>query len=268
MKKNGWVRTGFHVLWLVMALATRAFADWEDCPGVGKIFKNAGVEGTFVLYDVTAQKLIGHNQARAEKRYVPASTFKIPNSLIGLSVGAVKSVDDVLPYKSNTPPFSKDWEKDMGLRSAIVLSNVPIYQELARRIGLARMQENIAKLDYGNQAIGNVVDTFWLNGPLEISAVEQTRFLAGLANGILPFPRSCQKSVREIVFLDQGEKGKLYGKTGWQNAPGPGVGWWVGWVEKEDRVYAFALNMDIQTPADAVKRVAIGKEILKYLNIL
>jgi beta-lactamase class D len=93
-------------------------------------------------------------------------------------------------------------------------------------------------------------------------------FLSGLPKAPCRFLCDARKNGREIVFLDQGENRKLYGKTGWQNAPNPGVGWWVGWVEKEDRVYAFALNMDIQTPAEAVKRVALGKKNSKYLNIL
>jgi len=243
-------------------------AGWEENPQVGELFKSAGVNGTFVLYDVTAQTYIGHDEARAEKRFVPASTFKIPNTLIGLSVGAVASVDEVLPYRGPAQPFVKAWAKDMGLREAIALSNVPIYQELARRIGLERMRENVARLDYGNKEIGTTVDSFWLTGPLKISAVEQTQFLARLAQDALPFPQDFQKSVREIVLLDQGTNWQLYGKTGWENAPGPGVGWWVGWVQKDGRVYAFALNMDMRTETDASKRVELGKASLKALGIL
>jgi beta-lactamase class D len=243
-------------------------ADWEENPKVGELFTNAKVNGAFVLYDVTAQTYIGHDEARAERRFVPASTFKIPNTLIGLSVGAVASVDEVLPYKGPPQPFIKEWAKDMGLREAIALSNVPIYQELARRIGLERMQENVARMGYGNMEIGATVDTFWLTGPLKISAIEQTQFLAKLAQDALPFPQDFQKSVREIVLLEQGATWQLYGKTGWENAPSPGVGWWVGWVQKEGRVYAFALNMDMQQASDASKRVELGKASLKALGIL
>ena len=245
-------------------------ASWEENPKVGELFTSAGVKGTFVLYDVTAQTYRGHDQARAERRFVPASTFKIPNTLIGLSVGAVASVDEVLPYKGPPQPLiqAQAWAKDMGLREAIALSNVPIYQELARRIGLERMRENVARMDYGNKEIGTTVDNFWLIGPLKISAVEQTQFLAKLTQDALPFPPTFQQSVREIVLLEQGANWKLYGKTGWENAPGQGVGWWVGWVQKDDHVYAFALNMDMQTAADASKRVELGKASLQALGIL
>lgn len=241
--------------------------NWKESSEVGEIFKNAEATGTFVLYDIAAGGLIGHNRERSIVRYVPASTFKIPNSLIGLSVGAVRNVEEALPY-GGKPLFLKAWEKDMGLREAIAMSNVPIYQELARRIGLERMNEYVPKLDYGNKEIGTTVDEFWLKGPLTISAVEQTRFLAKLASGKLPIPENIQAAVRGIVLMEQGESWKLYGKTGWENAPGPGIGWWVGWVEKNDRLFAFALNMDIQLASDAGKRIEIGKASLKALGAL
>jgi len=241
--------------------------DWRDSAEVGTLFEQASVTGTFVLYDVAAGQLIGHDEARAETRFVPASTFKIANALIGLSSGAVNSVDEVLPYGGSPQPF-KTWEKDMGLREAIKLSNIAIFQELARRIGLERMRDNVSRMDYGNQAIGAAVDHFWLAGPLEITAVEQSQFLAKLAQGQLPFPRAVQASIREIVLLEEGEGWKLYGKTGWENAPNAGVGWWVGWVEKQGRVYTFALNMDMRNAADAGKRVELGKSALKALAVL
>jgi beta-lactamase class D len=258
------------VLCILVALNSGAAdaATWEESAAVGRVFKAAGVKGTFVLYDVSARKFFGYNKCRADTRFVPASTFKVPNSLIGLSVGAVKSVDEVLPYKGSPNPFVKAWAKDMGLREAIAISNVPIYQELARRIGLERMRDGIVRMGYGNEEIGTTVDTFWLHGPLKISAVEQTRFLAGLAQGVLPFPTDFQKSVREITLLEKGNGWELHGKTGWENAPGKGVGWWVGWVQKDGRLYPFALNIDIEKETDAGKRVELGKKSLKALAIL
>lgn len=243
-------------------------SDWKASIEVAEIFKTSGLNGTFVLYDVAGGTYIGYNKDRGETRFIPASTFKIPNSLIGLSVGAVKSVDEILPYKRVSKPFTKAWEKDMGLREAIAVSNVPIYQELARRIGIERMQENVSKLNYGNKEIGTVVDTFWLRGPLKISAVEQTQFLAKLAQGTLPFPEAVQKSVRDITRIDSGPNWTLHAKTGWENGPNPGVGWWVGWVQKDNRVYAFALNVDIKHESDGAKRIEIGKASLKALGII
>ena len=241
---------------------------WREEPRLADLFRQAGRPGTFVLLDARRGELVGSNRARALTRYTPASTFKIPNSLIGLSVGAVANVDTLLPYRSEAPPFSPAWQRDMGLREAIVVSNVPIYQELARRIGLVRMREAVNRLDYGNRQIGSVVDTFWLRGPLAISAVEQTRFLDRLARQVLPFPLQAQRAVREITLVEQGPGWELHAKTGWQNGPNPGVGWWVGWVEKGGRTYPFALNLDIDQRSDGELRQRLGRSALELLGVL
>ena len=258
----------FFVSLVILFAFSAPAAAWEESLQIGGLFKSAEVKGTFVLYDAGARRYIGHNEARAHQRFVPASTFKIPNSLIGLSTGAVKNVDEAIPYTGPPMPFIPAWARDMCLREAIALSNVPLYQELARRIGLERMREKVTALDYGNREIGTAVDTFWLKGPLEISAVEQVRFLARLAQGTLSIPPAIQKSVREIVLLERGPGWELCGKTGWANAPDPGVGWWVGWVQKDVRIYAFALNLDMSQASDGPKREALGRACLQALGIL
>ncbi len=251
----------------LLLLTTTAFS-WEDHPKIAKLFKDANIQGTFLLYDVTEETFTGYNQPRAETRYIPASTFKIANSLIGLSTGVVKSVDEVLPYTGPDKPFIAAWKEDMGLRKAIAISNVPIYQELARRIGLERMEEGLETLQYGNRDTGEAVDRFWLDGPLRISAVEQVQLLARLVQNRLPLSKKTQESVREILLLETGPEWKLYGKTGWQNAPGQGVGWFVGWVEQKGRRYVFALNLDITAPADAAARTKLSKASLRLLGLM
>lgn len=247
---------------------TAAAEPWREEPAVTALFRQAGVEGTFVLLDERSGELRGHNQIRAEQRFSPASTFKIANALIGLSLGAVASVDALIPYTGDAIPFMREWLEPMGLRGAMTVSNVPLYQELARRIGLQRMREAIGKLDYGNQQIGTNVTTFWLRGPLAISAVEQTRFLSALAHQTLPFPAQAQRQVAEITRLDSGPGWSLHAKTGWQNAPGAGVGWWVGWVQHGNQITPFALNIAMAGAADAPQREQLGRSSLQVLGIL
>ena len=245
--------------------------DWQQKPQIKQLFDDAGVRGTFVLYDVTGNHFSGHNHSRATTRFIPASTFKVANSLIGLATGAANSVNEIIPYGGQPQPY-KHWEQDMGLADAIRISNVPVYQELARRIGLERMRDHITKLQYGNAATGAVVDTFWLKGPLAISAVEQTRFLARLAQGSLPLATDVQAQVRNIILLEQGKDWALYAKTGTAITPSPDIGWWVGWVVKnrqtQPRVYSFAVNIDLLQQGDAAKRIALGKASLKALGII
>ncbi len=236
----------------------------DDRPDLEPLF--GATPGCFVLYDVTADRLLLVNPERAKTRYIPASTFKIANSLIALETGAVRDIDQVVPYGGRPQAF-KAWEKDMPMREAFPASNVPVYQEIARRIGLPRMQAMLQRLDYGNREAGPVVDRFWLDGPLQISAVEQARFVTHLAQGRLPVSAASQAAVREIARIEARGGDVLYGKTGWVFGTQPQIGWWVGWVEREGRVYGFALNIDLQGEQDIGKRRQIGEAILRKLEL-
>lgn len=240
----------------------------EDKQEIENVLNKADVNATFVLYDMKNDEIIVYNQVRAQKRYTPASTFKIANSLIGLETKAVKSVDEPLPYLGPEHPFIAQWKEDMGLKKAIAISNVPIYQELARRIGLETMKQYLKSFHYGNADAGETVDRFWLDGPLEISAVEQVEFLKKLVEEKLPISKDIQKNVKQILLLESGEDYKLYGKTGWQNAPNNGVGWFVGWVENAHGSYIFAFNMDMAGANDAPKRISFTKDCLFAFGVL
>ncbi|TWP46536.1 class D beta-lactamase [Lentzea tibetensis] len=222
------------------------------------VFQREGTKGTFVLYDVQAQRYTYVDLCRGRERAIPASTFKIVNTLIALETGAVSSVDEVIPWDRTPQPFPS-WEHDMSMREAIKISNAGIYQQVARRVGLERMTGWVDRLGYGNERVGPVIDQFWLQGPLKISPEEQTRFLARLAQDRLPIGHTGE--LREIIQQEPG----LYAKTGWQFEQK--FGWWVGWFEQDGRLWTFALQMDLPTDAHAAKRVPIGRELLKTLGV-
>lgn len=255
------------LLALVVSLHSVSARTYREAPELERFFNDQGVKGTFALFDIATDTIVVSNEARAKQRFTPASTFKIANSLIGLDVGAVKDVEEILPYGGKPQPF-KTWERDMNLRDAIKASNVPIYQELARRIGLDRRRAGVKKLGYGDMEIGNVVDRFWLDGPLSISAVEQTEFLGRLVEGKLPVSPEAVRAVREITLLEKTGTYELHGKTGWLLDAKPQIGWWVGWIEREGKIYPFALNIDMTGDDDAAKRIPIGRDCLKALDKL
>lgn len=232
-----------------------------------QVFRKAGVTGTFALLDVARNRTVVVDRARANRRLIPASTFKIPHALIALETGAVADENEVIPYGGEPQPIP-EWEQDMNLRDAIKVSNVPVFQTLARRIGIKRERQWLHRLGYGNRQVGTKVDRFWLDGPLKISAVEQTRFLSKLARLRLPASKKHQRTVRELVKVEQTKKYALYAKTGWGWATEPGIGWWVGWVERGGRLYTFALNIDVVKDADADKRIPVARELLTRLGVL
>ena len=75
----------------------------------------------------------------------------------------------------------------MTLGQAMKASTVPVYQKLARRIGLDLIQKEVQRIGYGNQQIGIVVDNFWLVGPLQITPLQKVLFVEKLANTQLAF---------------------------------------------------------------------------------
>ncbi len=233
------------------------------------VFRDAGMRGTFALLDVTSGRVTVVDRARVERPDVPASSFKIAHSLIALETGVVRDENEVVPYGGWPQPV-KSWEKDMSIREAVPASNAAVFQQIARRIGPERMQTWLDRLDYGNREIGPAqnVDRFWLSGPLKISPLEQTRFLAKLAQYKLPVSEGTQQTVAEILELERTPDHTLYGKTGWRFDAEPQLGWWVGWVQRGERLFAFALNLDMKGEADAKQRVPIGRELLTRLGVL
>ncbi|BCU75541.1 penicillin-binding transpeptidase domain-containing protein [Luteolibacter sp. LG18] len=226
-------------------------------------FRKESLTGTFVFGDPATGPLKVWNPARAKKREIPASTFKIANTVIGLETGAVKTIDEVLPY-GGKPQWMKEWEHDMPLREAMPLSAVPIYQELARRVGLERMQASVTKLHYGNGRIGQVVDRFWLDGPLEISPVEQVDFLGRLLRGQLPVSDAAVAGVKEILPKTALGTATVRYKTGWSTNSKPQLGWLVGWLETADgKTTPFALNIDMPTQDLAAKRLPLALACLE-----
>ncbi|MNY61120.1 Beta-lactamase OXA-2 precursor [compost metagenome] len=84
----------------------------------------------------------------------------------------------------------------------------------------------------------------------------------------MPFPPAIQAQVRDICRLEQGANWTLYGKTGWATAHDSNIGWWVGWLEQDDKLYSFALNIPMTDLRDAGKRIELGKASLRALGLL
>jgi beta-lactamase class D len=199
-----------------------------------------GHAGAFVLYDVRNDAWTRYDSAACTARHSPASTFKIPNSLIGLETGVVPDEHFVIPWDGVTRPIAA-WNRDHDLASAITYSVVPYYQELARRVGRERMERFVRLFNYGNMDISGPLDLFWLGNSLEISADEQILFLRRLAAGNLPVSRRTLDIVRRILILEETPDHVLRGKTGFTNETAGGViGWFVGYVVKGGETYVFA----------------------------
>ncbi|MBW8903885.1 MAG: class D beta-lactamase, partial [Bradyrhizobium sp.] len=189
-----------HALALVAGaswLPSRAVADVapqrsEIRDGLGRHFTDAGTAGTFVGYRVEEYLVIASDRDRSGQPKLPASTFKIPNSLIALETGVVGDPDVDLFKWDGVKRGIESWNRDHTMRSAIAASAVPVYQEIARRIGAQRMQKYLDLFEYGNRDIGGGIDQFWLTGNLRIDPVQQIDFVDRLRRGVLPVSKRSQ----------------------------------------------------------------------------
>ena len=234
----------------------------------GKPFADRGVLGTFVLLDPARDAYLVHDAARARRGYLPASTFKIPNALIGLEVGSIADEHEVFEWDGK-PKLRPEWEADQTLATGMRESTVWMFQEVARRTGKARMKEWLAKLDYGNREIAGGIDLFWLQGNLRVSALQQVDFLHRLAEGRLPMTQRSQRLVREAMVVEKSREHTLYAKTGSTSMRTGAIHWWVGWVERRGKpVGYFAMNL---TTAEGTKfgdRFEISRAILREAGVL
>ncbi|MGL4561654.1 MAG: penicillin-binding transpeptidase domain-containing protein [Brevinema sp.] len=232
----------------------------EEEPWIESAFINYQQKenATFVLYDPQTDSTMVYNPKRSSVRFLPGSTFKLPNSVIALSEKIVTNVDQIFYEYNGEEVFLSEWSNNMGLKEAFKTSNVLAYQQIAKMIGLSKMNTYIKKFKYGNQNIGTIVNRFWLEGPLMISAVEQTEWLTKLLKNEFA-DTNIVTQIKEISYIETlTEDWKLYGKTGWAKD----IGWFVGWIEKDDIFLPFALNIDISEYNLLPIRQSITKEIL------
>ncbi len=228
-------------------------------------FKEASAVGTIVVADErTDGRTTGvYDEARAGKRYPPASTFKIPHALFALDAGVVRDEFQVFKW-DGTVRNIETWNRDQDLRSSMRYSVVWVYQHFAREIGTEKEGLYLRKIDYGN-ADPSGADPFWVEGNLSISAQEQITFLRHLYRNELPFRVEHQRLVKDIMIVEAGRDWILRAKTGWSGT----VGWWVGWVEWPTGPVFFALNIDTPKRLDDLpKRETVVRAILTSIKAL
>lgn len=237
---------------------------------LAKRFFDLGTDGTFVGYKVDEYLIVASDKIRSGEDKLPASTFKVPNSLIALETGVVADPDkDVFKWDGVTRSIEA-WNKDHTLRSAIAASAVPVYQEIARRIGAERMQKYVDLLDYGNRNIGGGIDKFWLTGDMRIDPVQQVDFLDRLRRGVLPVSKRSQEVVRDILPAVKVGEATIRYKTGLLGAERgqPSLGWLVGWAEKGAQQTVFAMNMDCKTPEHIAARMTAAQQCLTDIGAI
>jgi beta-lactamase class D len=243
-----------------------------------KYFDENKVEGCFALFNNGTGKVTVYNLSRYfDSSYLPASTFKIVNSLIGLQKGKIVNDSMVIKWDS-IKRWNENWNKDLTMYEALRVSSVPYYQEVARRIGKDTMEAYLNMLGYGKKTdtaklvITSAIDTFWLDNSLKITPDQQLGLVKKLYFGELPnFFKVHQETVKRAMLFEDSTNFRLSYKTGWGTTPNnKSLAWVVGWIEENNHPYFFVLNFETaDKDADIITiRMKILKDILRQLGFL
>jgi beta-lactamase class D len=236
-----------------------------------KHFRDLGVEGSIAIDDLKNNRTFQHNPQRNKTPFPTASTFKILNSLIALETKVIQDEIAVLTWDGIDREIPS-WNRDLNLREAFKISAVWFYQVLARRVGHDRMKKWITQVQYGNQNIGKKqdIDRFWLNGSLKVTPQQQIEFLRRFYHQDLPFSEKTFSMVKDIMIVEKTPTYTIRAKTGWYGFGDktiPNIGWYIGYVEKGNNTYFFAVNIDIRNDKDPNYRLELMRRCFKDIGV-
>lgn len=242
---------------------------------LNKYFDECGVKGSIIIYDLKKEKWFTNDTLSIYDKTLPASTFKIPNLLIALEIGAIEDEHEVIPFVRNPDTVRYGYRpgtyRDMTVQEAFEASAVWVFLELADRIGTETYQRYLKEIEYGNQLLASKNKDFWNFGKLGISPYDQVQFLKKLYEGKLPFTKENIEIVKEVMVTELRSNYTVRGKTGWTREDKMNIGWWIGYVEKEDEVYLFATRIFQEAENSAnfgVCRKKITEQVFNHMKFL
>ncbi len=271
------------ILLSVILLSSCAETRITDHEEWGAKYAKYGIkDACFILRDNNHESIHYYNKERCIKRFLPASTFKIFNSLIALET-AVAPDERLMIRWDSTNKSRPSCDSNMTMNDAFRESCLWYYQEIARRIGAARMQHYLDTIKYGNMNMAGGLDKFWLIDSLQISADEQAGFVKRLYFAELPVSERSQRIVKNMMLREETPGYRLFYKTGTGQIGDKYIYWVTGFIERIERVkehknsmnkanerdypYFFSQNFEMpvaDTSRDWFKtRIEVLKEVLK-----
>ncbi len=227
----------------------------------------SGYEGSFVLYDLNGDTWKVYDMEQATLRTAPNSTYKIYDALFGLEEDVIAPDDSFMAWDGTNHPFEA-WNGNQDLLSAMQSSVNWYFEEIDMKIGSSAIQDYIRKIGYGNEIVNANLSTYWMQGALKISPVEQVELLTSLHNNRFDFAPENINAVKNSICLFSSEDKNFYGKTGTGRVDGQDVnGWFVGLLETTGNTYFFAPNIQAAENATGGKASEISLSILSHMGI-
>jgi beta-lactamase class D len=192
-----------------------------------------------------------------ERRSSPASTFKIPLSVMGYDAGVLTGEDSpAWPYRPEYKSWNEAWKKTTTPGSWLKDSVLWYSLVLTGELGAERFSRYVDAFNYGNRDVSgdkgkaNGLTRSWLSASsLQISPIGQIAFLNKLLKRQLPVSAKAHDMTLAIMPAFPLPDGwTAYGKTGtgFQKTRDDTFdrnrqfGWFVGWAQKGERKVLFA----------------------------
>lgn len=217
------------------------------------IFANYNIFATETCFLAKENNKVIKQEGDCTTRYSPASTFKVPLSLMGYDSKIFvsesnpkwpvsKQYYDGFLQVCNASHNPREWMRD----SCVWYSRV-----LTQKLGLEKIKDYLAKFDYGNQDFSgdagknNGLTDAWISSSLRISPIEQAIFVQKILDNNLSVSKKAYTMTKKILFKEELSGGwKLYGKTGnAKQATNLQQGWFIGWIEKNNRKIVFVNHL-------------------------
>ncbi len=227
-----------------------------------KYFDSSNVEGTFALLNNQMGTITVYNMKLDTQRLSSGTSFKIPETLIGIQIGKITNENTTLLNDSTATG-------NPTLKEAFGNSSIPYFQSLAREIGKDTLKFWLDSIGYGNKKITSPVDSFWLNNEIKISPDEQLGLLSKLYFDQLPFQKYAQEMVGSMMLQEDDSLYKYSYTTGTGiDEKNNQIAWNLGWIEENRHVYFFVTfiktpdkSMDVKTTA-----IKISKSVLRSMG--
>ena len=159
-----------------------------------------GYEGSFVLYDRNNDAWNIYDMEHATLRTAPNSTYKIYDALFGLEEGVIAPNDSFMAWNGADYPFEA-WNADQDLYSAMQSSVNWYFEEIDKQLGSSTIQNYIRKIGYGNENVSPDLSSYWMQGTLKISPVEQVELLTVLHNNSFDFAPENVNAAKNAICL-------------------------------------------------------------------
>jgi beta-lactamase class D len=224
-----------------------------------QIFEKYNSKGCFSFLNNATGEITVYNIGSDTTRYIPGTSFHIPLSLFALQNGTVPDENSVIQSTDSTQQM-----QCTSLTSAFQNNADSCFTLIAKKMKEAAFKKWMDSLHYGNTNTGKNFLQCWKDRSLKISPDEQLGLMKKLYFDQLPFRQSVQKSVRDMMKV---EDNNLYTLSWKQSEPiktteGTYSSWVTGWIEENRHVYFFVTYAE-STVQNKDNSASITKDILR-----